>query len=85
MVDETIDEEVSMVESVNVEAVEETGNGVRESRSWLRRGYGREEGGYSDMTETNLLLNYFVCVEITSEKLNIEKENVVMKFIDSRR
>ena len=37
------------------------------------------------MTETNLLLNYFVFVEITSEKLNIEKENVVMKFIDSRR
>ena len=74
-----------MVESVNVEAVEETGNGVRESRSWLRRGYAREEEGYSDMTETNLLLNCFVFVEITSEKLNMEKENVVMKFIDSRR
>ena len=43
--DETTDEEVSMVESVNVEEVEETGIGVRESRSWLRRGYAREEEG----------------------------------------
>ena len=74
-----------MVESVNVEEVEETGNGVRDSRSWLRRGYAIEEEGYSDMTKTKLLLNYFVFIEITSEQFNIEKENVVMKFIDSRR
>ena len=43
--DEATDKEVSIVESVNVEEVEETGNGRRESRSWLRRGYAREEEG----------------------------------------
>ena len=37
------------------------------------------------MTKTKLLLNYFVLIVNTREQFNIEKENVVMKFIDSRR
>ena len=34
------------------------------------------------MTKTKLLLNYFVCIVNIREQLNIEIENVVMKFIE---
>ena len=54
-------EEASVEERVNVEEVEETENG-RKSRSWLRKGYAWVEGGWDDMTETNLLLSYSVFI-----------------------